>query len=314
MTQLPKRLLGRSGLLVSRIALGTVELGQDYGISGSGDNRKPDEAAAARLLQHALDLGVTFIDTARGYGDAEAIIGRAISHRRDEFVIASKVATPADLRGAAVRAHVLAEVDTSLAALQTDHVDLMYSHTSTVDEIARDEVFSALAEARQAGKIRAIGASTYGADAPLAAIRHGGYDCLQVAYNLLDGTLEAEVLPAALAANLGVTVRSVLLKGALTHRNVHLPEGLAALKAAVANAQAIARAAGIAELPEAAYRYVLANPAVSVALVGTSHARELTTAVGYALEPALPADLIERLKNNRVTDPDLLNPGKWPAI
>ena len=93
MSTLPTHLLGRTGISVSRIALGTVELGLDYGIAGAGDHRRPDEAAAAKLLNHALDIGVTFIDTARMYGEAEAIIGRAIGHRRSEFVLASKVAT-----------------------------------------------------------------------------------------------------------------------------------------------------------------------------------------------------------------------------
>lgn len=311
MSALPTHLLGRTGVSVSRIALGTVELGLDYGIAGAGDHRRPDEAAAAQLLNHALDIGVTFIDTARMYGEAEAIIGRAIGHRRREYVIASKVSTSATLLGAEAREHVRREIDKSLAALGTDHIDLMYSHTATVDEIARGDVYAALDAARQAGKVRAVGASTYGEAAPLAAVKHGGYDCIQVAYNLLDRALEAEVLPAALAAKIGVVARSVLLKGALTHRYAHLPEVLADLRAASAQAQALATAAGLS-LPEAAYRYVLAHPALSSALVGTARAEELTETVGWAESAPLPAGLLAALRQITLADPRQLSPANWP--
>ena len=311
MSTLPTHLLGRSGIHVSRIALGTVELGLDYGIAGAGDHRRPDEAAAATLLNHALDIGVTFIDTARMYGEAEAIIGRAIGHRRSEYFLASKVATPAALRGAEAREHVRRSIETSLTALGTDHIDLMYSHSATVDEIAQGDVYAALDEARQAGKVRAVGASTYGEAAPLAAVKHGGYDCIQVAYNLLDRALEVEFLPAAQAANIGVVARSVLLKGALTHRYAYLPEVLADLRAASAHAQALAAGAGLS-LPEAAYRYVLAHPAISSALVGTARTDELAETVGWAEAAPLPAGLLAALRQITLADPRQLSPANWP--
>jgi len=311
MSHLPTHLLGKTGISVSRIALGTVELGLDYGIAGAGDHHRPDEAAAARLLNHALDTGVTFIDTARMYGEAEAIIGRAIGHRRGEYVIASKVATPDEMRGAEARAHVQRSIETSLAALGTDHIDLMYSHSATIDEIARGDVYAALDEARRAGQVRAVGASTYGEAAPMAAVKHGGYDCIQVAYNLLDRALEAEFLPAAQAANIGVVARSVLLKGALTHRYAHLPEVLADLRTAAAQAQALAAAAGLS-LPEAAYRYVLAHPALSSALVGTAREDELTETVSWAGARPLPADLLAALRRITLADLRQLSPANWP--
>ena len=307
MSTLPTHLLGRSGIHVSRIALGTVELGLDYGIAGAGDHRRPDEVAAAKLLNHALDIGVTFIDTARMYGEAEAIIGRAIGHRRSEYFLASKVATPVALRGAEAREHVRRSIETSLAALGTDHIDLMYSHSATVDEIAQGDVYASLDEARQAGKVRAVGASTYGEAAPLAAVKHGGYDCIQVAYNLLDRALEVEFLPAAQAANIGVVARSVLLKGALTHRYAYLPEVLADLRAVSAHAQALAAGAGMS-LPEAAYRYVLAHPAISSALVGTARTDELAETVGWAEAAPLPAGLLAALRQITLADPRQLSP------
>ena len=86
------RRLGRTGLQVSEIGLGTVELALDYGVPVAGEHLRPPEEQAARLLNRALDLGVTFIDTARSYGASEEIIGRALKGRRSEYVLASKLA------------------------------------------------------------------------------------------------------------------------------------------------------------------------------------------------------------------------------
>src|SRR5882757_1318545 len=85
------RRLGRTSLDVSVISLGTVELGLDYGIERDGESLRPNESVAAELLNAALDSGVNLIDTARAYGSAESIIGRAIGHRRSEYVLVSKV-------------------------------------------------------------------------------------------------------------------------------------------------------------------------------------------------------------------------------
>ena len=86
------RRLGRTGLRVSEIGLGTVELGLDYGVPVAGEHLRPPEEHAARLLNRALDLGVNFIDTARAYGASEEIIGRALKGRRNEYILASKLA------------------------------------------------------------------------------------------------------------------------------------------------------------------------------------------------------------------------------
>jgi len=78
------RTLGRTGLQVSEIGLGTVELGLNYGMPVAGEHLRPSEEHAARLLNRALDLGVTFVDTARAYGASEEVIGRALAGRRGE--------------------------------------------------------------------------------------------------------------------------------------------------------------------------------------------------------------------------------------
>jgi len=308
------RTLGRTGLQVSEIGLGTVELGLDYGVPVAGEHLRPSEGDAARLLHRALDLGVTFIDTARAYGASEEVIGRALWGRRDEYVLVTKLAPILDegQPDAVLREQVRASIAKSLRLLQTDTIDLLMLHRAPVQLVARGRVLAAVREAQAAGDVRFIGASTYGEKEPLAVLDDGGYDALQVAYNLADRTLEERVLPRAQAQGVGVVVRSVLLRGVLTHRHALLPEALADLRAAIGRLSGLAEAEGLG-LPEMAYRFVLAHPAVSSALVGTARPAELEAALAYARQGPLSDALLAAVRGIVVRDRDQLNPGTWPA-
>ncbi|MEN9934129.1 MAG: hypothetical protein RLZZ387_708 [Chloroflexota bacterium] len=303
------RRLGRTGLQVSEIALGTVELGLDYGIP-SGDHLRPSYAEAEALLHRALDLGINYIDTARAYGESEAVIGRALCGRRRAFVLASKVVLPPGVDDDQLRQSIVDSVSASLKALRTDTIDLLQVHSATAEQIRRGAVTAALEDLRRAGLIRYLGATTYGEEAALAVIEDGRFDCLQVAYNLLDRRLEQHVLPLAQQADIGVVVRSVLLKGVLTHRAGALPDALEELRSAAARLDAIAAAEGVS-LPALAYRFVLDHAAVSAALVGTAHIAELELACSYAeLLPAAQR-LFERARAVSVHDVRLLDPSAW---
>jgi aryl-alcohol dehydrogenase-like predicted oxidoreductase len=308
------RRLGRTGLQVSEIGLGTVEIGLDYGVPVAGEHLRPPEEQAARLLNRALDLGVNFIDTARAYGTSEEIIGRALKSRRQEYVLATKLA-PIKEEGqgdAELCEQVKASIAQSLRMLQADVIDLLQLHYAPVDVIASGRVLAAARDAQQAGYVRYIGASTYGEEAPLAALADGGYDTLQVAYNLADRTMEAQVLPLARQQDVGVIVRSVLLRGVLTHRYRLVPPALGDLKAAIERVAGIAAADGI-DIPEMAYRFVLSNPAVSTALVGTARMEELEAALAFAANGKLLAGSVEAIRQIEVADRNQLLPGTWPA-
>jgi aryl-alcohol dehydrogenase-like predicted oxidoreductase len=308
------RQLGRTGLRVSEIGLGTVELGLDYGMPVDGEHLRPTEEQAAHLLNRALDLGVNFIDTARAYGASEEIIGRALKGRRGEYILASKLA-PIREEGQPdkeLREQVKASIAESLRMLQTDVIDLLQLHHAPVDVVKSGRVLAAAREAQRSGAVRFIGASTYGEDAPLAVLAAGGgYDTLQVAYNLADRTLEAKVLPLA-QQGVGIIVRSVLLRGVLTHRYIYLPDQLADLKSAIARLSSLV-GADAASLPEMAYRFVLANPAVSTALVGTARIEELEAALAYADKGRLPPALVSAIREINVSDRSQLIPSNWPA-
>lgn len=306
------RRLGRTNLQVSEISLGTVELGMDYGIPVQEDHLQPSEADAARTLNCALDLGVNLIDTARAYGNSEAIIGRALKSRRNEYILATKIASLSweGNTGRELREQVEASITESLRTLQTDIIDLLYIHNATPELIQCGEIVEIMQRAQEAGYARFIGTTTYGEAAPLAVLEDGRFDCVQVAYNLLDRQFEERVLPLAKANDIGVVIRSVLLKGALTHRYAHLPEELCELRTVVEGVNALCSARD-SSLPELAYRFVLAHPAVSTALVGTGRVHELEAIVSFAGCDALPSELLNHIREISVS-PDQLNPGTWP--
>jgi aryl-alcohol dehydrogenase-like predicted oxidoreductase len=308
------RRLGRTGLQVSEISLGTVELGLDYGVPVAGEHLRPAEDQAAYLLNRSLDLGVNFIDTARAYGVSEEVIGRALKTRRREYILATKLA-PIREEGQSdreLREQVKASITASLRALQTDVIDLLQSHHTPVEVVRAGRVVEAMKEVQAAGYVRFIGASTYEEEAPLAVLADGRFDTLQVAYSPVDRTLEDKVLPLARQKDVGVVIRSVLLRGVLTHRYKFIPDALADLRGAIERLAALA-GNEVADLPEMAYRFVLNNPTVSTALVGTARLQELEAALSFAGKGVLSPELAARIRQINVSDRRQLVPSNWPA-
>ncbi len=308
------RRLGRTNLRVSEVSLGTVELGTEYGIPVQGEVLRPSDAKAERLLNVALDAGVNFIDTASVYGESEAIIGRGLNSRRNEYFLASKAV---HLRvegdnGNTLRERVQASIARSLRLLRTDRIDLFYIHSATLEVIQRGEMLEIIQQAQSAGHVRFIGATTYGEAAAVAVLQDGRYDCLQIAYNILDRESEVSVLPLASERDVGVVIRSVLLKGALTYRYTHLPNELNELKSVIRKIDEL-RGSETGSLQELAYRYVLAHPVVAAALAGTGRVSELEEVVAFAEKGPLACGLMESIRNISV-DPEQLNPGNWPRF
>ena len=314
---LKRRRLGRTNLDVSEVSLGTVEIGTDYGIPGPGRELRPREDEAARLLHRALDLGINFIDTARAYGDAEEIIGRTLRSRRREFILASKVPLHEcdDFGTRELREHCEQAVAETLRALQTDVIDIMMLHSGSSVMLSRDDVFEILEDLRQAGSIRYIGASVYGPENARMAIEGGRCDCIQLAYSMLDRRPEQHVLELAKETDIGIVVRSVLLKGALTYRYRTLPDELEPLRSEV---ERVKHAAGCTdeELPEVAYRWVLGSsrgrPLIHTALVGASSVEEVEQAVRFAQAGPLPDEVASAIEQVAVQDENILNPATWP--
>lgn len=206
-----------SGLSRRRLGLRGPEVGAlGYGAMGlSGVYGAADDDASVALVHHALDAGITHIDTADVYGDGhnERLVGRAIAGRRDEVVLATKFGAQRDGLGTA--GYVRQAIDASLGRLGVDHVDVYYLHR--VDKSRPiEETVGAMAELVAAGKVRHIGLSEVTADTLRRAHVVHPITVVQQEYSLFSRELEAEVLPAMRELGVGLVAYSPLGRGALT--------------------------------------------------------------------------------------------------
>src|SRR6266571_1781924 len=216
------RPLGRTGLTVSVVSLGTAALGLDYGIAAPGGFGRLSEDEAFRLVRAAIDCGITLIDTAPAYGDSERIVGRAAG-RDPRAIIATKIApshlaashsAPSHLAPSHLApSHIRTSIESSLRTLDREVLDIVQVHNATREMMEEGAVTDALLDAKRLGLVHILGASVYGEEAALAVIRSGEYGVLQVALNALDQRMMRDVLPAAEAAGVGVILRSAFLKG-----------------------------------------------------------------------------------------------------
>ena len=208
------RQLGRSGLTVSAIGLGCMGMSQSYGA--------PDEAESIRTLHRALDLGVTFLDTADAYGKGgnEILVGRAIRDRRSEVQLATKFGLipgpsgPAtDVDGRPERVRDCCEA--SLARLGIDVIDLYYLHR--VDpKVPIEDTVGAMAEMVREGKVRFLGLSEAGPDTMRRACRVHPIAALQTEYSLWSRVPERAVFAACRELGIGFVAFSPLGRGFLT--------------------------------------------------------------------------------------------------
>jgi aryl-alcohol dehydrogenase-like predicted oxidoreductase len=223
------RPLGRTGVQVSTLCLGTMNFG------GSAN-----EAESAEILNVALNAGINFVDTANSYnaGESERILGRAFkaNGRRNEVILATKVHNktgdlPND-RGSS-RYHIIEACEASLRRLKTDHIDLYQLHRP-VFEVPQDETLRAFDDLVRAGKVRYIGCSTHPAWFVMEALATSErynlvrYISEQPPYNLLDRRIENELIPLCQKYNLAVLPWSPLAMGVLAGRYDHpgdYPEG-----------------------------------------------------------------------------------------
>ena len=217
------RLLGRTGLKVSEICLGTMTFGSE-----PVGRRVPgcDETESLAILNSYLMQGGNFLDTADGYADgrSEEILGRALKGRRDDVVLATKVFFPArpgaNHKGLS-RKHIFEGIEASLRRLQTDYIDLYQVHCFD-SRTPLEETLAALDTLVVQGKVRYLGCSNFSAWQLAKALgvsalqQYARFDCLQPQYSLVCRTIEREILPLCRAEGVGVIAWSPLGMGFLS--------------------------------------------------------------------------------------------------
>jgi len=308
------RQLGKTGLNVSRITLGTAELGLDYGFRGAEDYQRPEAEDAIRVVHRALDLGINIIDAGRVYGTAEELVGKALNGMSKRPFIASKVRIPDDGRtppnSKRLRRAVFDSIETSLKTLRVDAIDLMYIHNATSEVLKCEEALVSLEEARRQGKVRFLGASCYGEPNSLAALQDRRFQVLQVPFNFLDLRMRARVFPRAAAQGVGILTRSTFLRGVLTSRVSTIPSKLAPLREAALSALAKC-GKEVTSLAELALRFSLSLDEIASVIIGVRSTEELESNLSDAAPGALPPEQLQTLLNATVADETLVDVRNW---
>ncbi len=301
------RRLGNSGLAVSAIGLG----GNTFGATVDGD-------AAVAVIRHAIDQGVTFIDTANSYsnGRSEELIGKAVAGRRDDVVLATKVgwSVPDDRKGGRLsRRWIMEAVEGSLRRLGTDYIDLYQAHRPD-DETPLEETLHAMDDLVRHGKVRYIGCSNFAAwqlVQGLSISQRGGLSpwiSIQPRWNLLEGLDDPHLLPACKNFGVGIIPFTPLASGILTgkYRRGEAPpagtragdlpgvrqrltdEKLEMVERLATWAKARGHAVG-----ELAIAWLLAHPEVSTVITGARSADQVDTNVAASAWHLTPEEVDE---------------------
>ena len=295
------RLLGNSGLSVSEITLGTVELGLNYGFRDSDHYAKPDRSAGMAVIRHALAKGINLLDTASAYGDAETLIGET----GVDCYVATKVTLPANPE------QVAASIDNSLRLLKKEKLDVLQLHNPTLDTIGDPELIGSLETAVAAGKVGVVGASVYGEELALKALQYPVYRALQVPFNLLDQVMTEKVFPQAQSQGVAILIRSVFLRGVLTDRIHAIPERLSPLRV---RALAALEGEPVEDLATLAIRFCLSFPAISSLILGIKTVEELDVNLASAAKGPLDAARLDRLRKLSMSDNPLVSPTSWQDL
>ncbi len=312
------RKLGRTGLEVSEVGYGAWGIGKSQWMGAEDDE-------SLRALNRAIDLGLTFIDTALGYGDghSERLVGRTV-RTRDETVHVSTKIPPKNLTFPAPSGlhpdetfpadHVRECTETSLKNLGLETIDVQQFHVWQDEWLGEGDWQEAVEDLKREGKIRHFGVSINDHQPANAVklIETGLVDTVQVIYNVFDQSPEDELLPACQEHGVGVIVRVPFDEGALTgaitpetefdegdFRNHYFRDDRK--REVQERVRAIVSELGVGEdeIAEVALRYILSHPTVSAVIPGMRSVRNVERNMRVGDGKGLPEDQVRILKNHR---------------
>lgn len=291
---LPTRTLGRTGLQVTRLGYGAMSL-------DPGRLTPVEPEQATRILHAVLDAGINFIDTSPDYGPSEESIGAAISARRSEFFLASKVGCPVAVPNTEGhvynRQNITAAVEQSLRRMRTDYLDLVQFHGNPSPEaLEHGEAIETLRDLQQAGKVRFIGASATLPHLP-ALIRLGVFDAFQIPYSVLQRDHEALITEAA-RAGAGTVIRGGAVRGApeKSWDVRRLPEVPAERPRELWERANLDDLLDGASRIEWTLRFTFSHPDLDTTIVGTANPDHLAANITALHKGPLPADVVVEAK------------------
>jgi aryl-alcohol dehydrogenase-like predicted oxidoreductase len=292
MADLPKRQLGRTGLQVTMLGYGAMEL------RGVPRGREVTEAQAETILHAVLDAGINYIDTSIDYGLSEERIGRYIADRRSEYYLASKCgcvvgATPAP-RGQRnphvfTRDNITAGVEQSLVRMKTDYLDVLQFHASPSKQtLEENDALDAALALKRAGKVRFVGTSS---TLPHLAdhIAMGVFDVFQIPYSAVEREHEA-VITAAAGSGAGIVIRGGAAKGAPSGESQTGTQWERWQKARLDDVLE-----GMTPM-EFILRFTFTHPDMATNIVGTINATHLRGNINALRQGPLPPDLYAEAK------------------
>jgi aryl-alcohol dehydrogenase-like predicted oxidoreductase len=312
-----QRVLGRTGIKVSEIAFGGVEIGMPYGIGIRSKTDKPSRSEAVYLLQEAVSRGINFFDTARLYGESESLMGRAFQDRRDRVVICSKCR---HLRGpdgnlppaAELKKIIRNSLQESLQELKTDYLDVYMLHQADMGILENVMIADSFRDLKTKGIIRATGVSTYTLEETGKALESGAWDVIQLPFNLMDPSQEA-VFDRAAEKGTGIVVRSVLLKGILSEKGKQLHPALKEVERHVKQYEVLLDAS-IPDMASLAIKFALSFGEVSSGLVGIDRMEYLQKALAAANGIYLGGTALSRARALRYPHPEFLDLVRWDRM
>ena len=294
MAELAKRALGRTGLEVTILGFGAMELrGEPVGPAIT-------DQQAEQVLNAVLDAGINFIDTSIDYGRSEELIGRFIAHRRSDYFLASKCGCVPGAPMGAEHIHtaenIRAGVEQSLRRMKTDYLDLVQFHRSlTRDQFQEHGALEAALALKRAGKVRLVGVS---ATLPELAeqITMGVFDAFQIPYSALQREHEA-IIARASAAGAGIIIRGGVARGApVDWQRVYYMLPGSTMRDRWEQARLDELLDGMTRA-EFMLRFTLSNPDLDTTIVGTRDLGHLRDNIAAAVKGPLPEDVVRQAKH-----------------
>lgn len=308
------RILGKTGIRISEIAFGGVEIGLPYGIGVASAADMLTEKQAIELLHASLDSGINFFDTARMYGSSEEIMGEAFVGRRSEVVLATKCRHFRDKEGnlppdEELESFIHTSLAESLKALQTDYLDVFMLHQADLEILENPVIAAVFSELKKQGAIRATGASTYSVEETQKAMESGVWDVIQLPFNLLDQR-QGSLFEQAQNQGVAIVIRSVLMKGLLSDRGKNLHTELQSVEKHIAG-YAPLLGDKFPDLPTLATKFALSFPGVSAVLIGMDKLDYLHNALQTADGRYMNQEELQDAQKLAYPDPAFLNLPHW---